>query len=36
LGQSGQCFHLAVVSDLQSHRLAPSMTFWRTAYRIIY
>jgi uncharacterized membrane protein len=29
LGQSGQGFHLTVVSDLQPHRLAPSMTFWR-------
>src|SRR5262249_10894121 len=36
LGQSGQGFHLTVVSDLQPHRLAPSMTFWRTAYLIIY
>jgi hypothetical protein len=36
LGQSGQCFHLTVVSDLQPHRLAPSMTFWRIAYLIIY
>src|SRR5262249_11379182 len=36
LGQSSQCFHLTVVSDLHPHRLAPSMTFWRIAYRIIY
>src|SRR4029450_5498488 len=36
LGQSGQGFHLTVVSDLQPHRLAPSMTFWRIAYLIIY
>src|SRR4029434_3071295 len=36
LGQSGQGFHLTVVSDLQPHRLAPSMTFWRIAYLVIY
>src|SRR4029453_5683199 len=36
LGQSGQGFHLTVVSDLQPHRLAPSMTFWGIAYLIIY
>src|SRR5215813_7512306 len=36
VGQSGQGFHLTVVSDLQPHRLAPSMTFWRIAYLIIY
>src|SRR5262244_1925694 len=36
LGQSGQGFHLTVVSDLQPHRWAPSMTFWRIAYLIIY
>src|SRR5687767_10017037 len=36
LGQAGQGFHLTVVSDVQPHRLAPSMTVWKTAYLIIY
>jgi hypothetical protein len=36
LGQAGQSFHLTLVSDVQSHRLASSMAFWRTAYLILY
>jgi hypothetical protein len=27
LGQAGQSFHLTIVSDLQSHRWAPSKVF---------
>jgi hypothetical protein len=27
LGQAGQGFHLAIVSDLQTHRRAPSIVF---------
>jgi hypothetical protein len=36
LGQAGQGFHLAVISDLHPHRWATSMAFLRTAYLILY